>query len=115
MEPIINIAAAAVTEKKAIDPVLLNVNGLSDVTDYFLICSGQTPIQVRAIADNLSDRSTAAGVGLPKKEGYQDGRWILMDFGSLVVHIMNQSERDFYALEKLWRDAPRLPVEAELQ
>lgn len=115
MEQLLNLATAALSEKKAIDPVLLNVSRLSDVTDYFLICSGQTPIQVRAIADNLSDRVVAAGIGLPKKEGYQDGRWILMDFGALVVHIMNQSERDFYALEKLWHDAPRLPVDQEMQ
>lgn len=100
----------AVLEKKAIEPLILNLNGVSGVTDYFLICSGNTPVQTRSIADNIDDMLKTSGMQLPNKEGYSDGRWILMDFGNLVVHIMHQSEREFYALEKLWHDAKVIPV-----
>jgi ribosome-associated protein len=105
MEQIVAIAKEAAEEKKAIEVKILDMNGISGITDYFLICSGQTPVQVRAIADNILDKAQIAEVPLPNKEGYQDGRWILLDFGSMVVHIMHQTERDFYALEKLWHDA----------
>lgn len=105
MDQILTKAKEAAEEKKAIDPVILDLNGVSGVTDYFLICSGQTPIQVRAIADNIYDKIRDLGVTMPFKEGYNEGQWILMDFGALVVHIMRQQEREFYALENLWHDA----------
>lgn len=95
----------AVNEKKAVKPVILDMKEVSGVTDYFLICSGNTPVQVRSIADNIDDKLKESGLPLPKKEGYTEGRWVLVDFGALVVHIMNEAERDFYALEKLWHDA----------
>lgn len=98
----------AVKEKKAIDPVILDLNGVSGVTDYFLICSGNSTVQVRAIADNISDKLKEKNLPAIVKEGYADGRWILMDFGNIVVHIMYQTEREFYALEKLWHDARAL-------
>lgn len=99
------LAITAVEEKKALTPVVLDLRGISEITDYFLICSGQTPIQVRAIADNLLDKMKEAGVVTPQKEGYHDGRWILLDFGNLIIHIMHQADRDFYALEHLWHQA----------
>lgn len=95
----------AMLEKKALDPVILDVRSVSGVTDFFLICSGNTPVQVKAIADNIDDKHEEAGLVCPLKEGYAEGRWVLMDFGNMVVHVMHQTERDFYALEKLWHDA----------
>jgi ribosome-associated protein len=95
----------AVVEKKAIEPLVLDLNGVSGVTDFFLICSGSSTVQVRAIADSISDKLKELELPLVTKEGYADGRWILMDFGSVVVHNMYQTEREFYALEKLWHDA----------
>ena len=100
-----SLAKEAVEEKKALNPVILDLNGVSKVTDYFLICSGQSPVQVRSIADNILDKMKDEGIHLPKKEGYQEGRWILLDFGHMVVHIMQPDERNFYALENLWHDA----------
>jgi ribosome-associated protein len=105
MEPLLEIVKVAVDEKKAIDPVILNLQNISNVTDYFLICSGKTAIQVRSIADNIIDKMNNAQLYLPLKEGYQEGRWILLDFGNVVVHIMQEADREFYALENLWHDA----------
>lgn len=103
------ILIEAINEKKAIDPIVLDLTNISGVTDYFIICSGTSPVQVRAIADNIIDKYKEAAnqsdITLPNREGYNDGRWILIDFGNIVVHVMHQDEREFYALEKLWHDA----------
>jgi ribosome-associated protein len=105
MIALLKIVLEACEAKKAEQPLLLDLQGLSDVADYFLICSGNTPVQVRAITDHILDQIGAAGIALPRKEGYTEGRWVLLDFGGVIIHIMHQSEREFYALENLWRDA----------
>jgi ribosome-associated protein len=110
MDSLLKIALEACEAKKADDPVILDLMGLSDVADFFLICSGNTPVQVRAIADHLLDQLGEAGIATPHKEGYAEGRWILLDFGGVVIHIMHQNEREFYALEKLWRDAKSVTI-----
>lgn len=105
MEHLLEIAFNAALEKKAIDPVILDLRNLSGVTDFFLICSGQSQVQVRSIADNILDKVSEYGFKLPVKEGYQTGVWVLLDFGQLVIHILQEQERQFYALEQLWHDA----------
>jgi ribosome-associated protein len=105
MIDLLKIAVAACEAKKAENPVVLDLKGLSDVTDYFLIVSGNTPVQVRAITDHILDQISAAGIAVPRKEGYVEGRWVLLDFGGVIIHIMHQSEREFYALENLWHEA----------
>lgn len=105
MDRLLEIAYEAVNEKKAIKPVILDLRNLSGVTDFFLICSGQNQVQVRAIADNVLDKIEEEGLKLPLKEGYQDGIWVLLDFGNLVIHVLQEWEREFYALEQLWHDA----------
>jgi ribosome-associated protein len=105
MEQKLLIAQEAVIEKKADDAIIMDLRGISGVTDYFLICSGQNPIQVRAITDNVIKCMQESGYPFPAKEGYQEGRWILLDYGDLIVHVMQPAERDFYALENLWHDA----------
>lgn len=102
---LLKIIKDAAEEKKALDPVILDLIGISGVTDYFLICSGRTPVQVRAIADNITEKIKEAGLPVPYKEGYKDGKWILMDFGNVVAHVMHEFERNFYSLENLWHDA----------
>lgn len=104
----LNLLWEAVAEKKGIDPVILDLRAVSGVADYFLICSGNSPVQVKAITDNIGDKLKEAELSLALKEGYQTGRWVLMDFGDVVVHIMHQEEREFYALEKLWHDATQI-------
>jgi ribosome-associated protein len=105
------IAADAAADKRAADIVALEVSELLVVTDYFLICSGNTDIQVRAIADAIEDRlRTEVGIKPAGREGQAEGKWVLLDFIDLVVHVFQPAERDFYRLENLWSDAPRLPL-----
>lgn len=103
--------AAAASNKKARDIVLMKMEGLTVATDYFVICSANTATQTRAIADEVEDRLAEAGVGLSRKEGYREGEWILMDYGDCVLHIFMRDSREYYALEQLWGDAELTPYE----
>ena len=97
--------AAAACDKKAKDILLLNMENISPVTDYFIIASAGNNILVKAIADNIEDKLAEAGIFVTHKEGYAEGRWILMDYGNCVAHIFIEEEREFYNLENLWSDA----------
>lgn len=98
--------AAAANDKKAKDILLLNMEGLSPVTDFYVICSAGNSTLVKAIADNIEDKLAEAGVHPTHKEGYSDARWVLLDYGDVVAHVFLEEERDFYNLEQLWADAP---------
>ena len=98
--------AAAANDKKAKDILLLNMEGSSPVTDFYVICSAGNSTLVRAIADNIEDKLAEAGVHPTHKEGYADARWVLLDYGDVVAHVFLEEERDFYNLEQLWADAP---------
>ncbi len=98
--------AAAADDKKAQDILLLNMEGLSPVTDYYVICSAGNTNLVKTIADNIEDKLGEQGVFPQHMEGYSDGRWVLLDYGDIVAHIFLEEERDFYNLEQLWADAP---------
>lgn len=98
--------AAAANDKKAKDILLLNMEGLSPVTDFYVICSSGNSTLVKAIADNIEDKLAEAGVYPTHKEGYADARWVLLDYGDVVAHVFLEEERDFYNLEQLWADAP---------
>ena len=98
--------AAAANDKKAKDILLLNMEGLSPVTDFYVICSAGNSTLVKAIADNIEDKLAGAGVYPTHKEGYADARWVLLDYGDVVAHVFLEEERDFYNLEQLWADAP---------
>ena len=98
--------AAAASDKKARDILLLNMENLSPLTDYFIIASAGNNILVKAIADNIEDKLAEAGIFVTHKEGYAEGRWILLDYGNCVAHIFIEEEREFYNLEQLWADAP---------
>lgn len=98
--------AAAACDKKAQDILLLNMEGISPVTDYFIIASASNNILVKAIADNIEDKLAEEGIFVTHKEGYAEGRWILMDYDNCVAHIFLEEERKFYNLEQLWADAP---------
>lgn len=98
--------AAFAADKNAKDILLLKMEGISPITDYFIICSASNTTLVKAIADNIEEKM-AEGKVLPlHKEGYAEGKWILLDYGYCVVHIFLEEERDFYNLEQLWADAP---------
>lgn len=101
-------AREAAEERKADDVALLDLKGLTLVADYFLIASGTSGRQVKGIAEHIEETMRQAGLRLLHKEGVENARWLLLDFGGLVCHIFSRAERDFYSLERLWGDAPRV-------
>ncbi len=109
-------AAVAAASKKAERILVLDVSEQLGITDYFLICSGNTERQVRAISDAV-ERALAArdGVKPYRREGEREGRWVLLDYVDFVVHVFHQEERDYYSLERLWSDAPQVPVDFDLE
>ncbi len=100
------IVANAASEKKARNIIIMDMQGVSPVTDYFIICSAHSTIQVKAIADNIEEKLEKNGIKPLHKEGYREARWILLDYGSCVAHIFVEDDRLFYNLERLWGDAP---------
>ena len=100
-----------IKERKAINPILLEVGKLTSLADYFLIASGNSSRQVQAISRYLSRRMREEGIRVFGVEGEQEGHWVLMDYGDLVVHIFYEPVREFYDLEGLWVEAPRVDVE----
>lgn len=104
------LCARAAIDKKAENVKILNLSDLSGFTDYFVICSGMSDRQVRSIADSVLHSMEAAGADIYSSEGYGEGRWILMDFGEVVVHVFQDALREYYDLEALWADAPRVKV-----
>ncbi len=100
-------AAALALERKAHDIVVLDLRGISSATDFFLIASGNSDVQVKAIADHISEELKKEGERASHIEGVQTGRWVLLDYIDFVVHVFHPQARDFYQLENLWGDAPR--------
>lgn len=107
----VTIAARAAAEKQAETPIALNLKGIASFTDCFLICSGQQTRQTQAISDAIVEALEEQGLRPGHIEGYNLGEWILIDYSDLVVHVFTRETRAFYALEKLWGDAPALPLE----
>lgn len=107
-------AAAAASDKLATDIVAFDVSDQLVITDAFLLCSAANDRQVKSVVDEIEDRLRVLGAKPIRREGERDGRWVLIDYGDLVVHVQHTEERAFYALERLWRDCPviELPVDA---
>ena len=99
-------AVSAALDRKAQDLRVLHLGQVTDFTDYFLICSGTSDRQVQAIADAIQERLRAEKVRPLHVEGYSRAQWVLLDYGDLVVHVFQEEPRRFYALERLWGDAP---------
>ena len=106
----LKIAAKAASDKLGENLVALDVSVPFALAEVFLICSAKNDRQVLAISDAVEESLRAAGCKLRFAEGREAARWVLLDFGDLVVHIMHESEREFYSLERLWRDCPVVPV-----
>lgn len=102
-----------VADKKAMDVVVLDMADASSITDYFLICSGGSQRQVQAIADAIDEQLKQAGITSLGVEGYREGHWILMDYGDVIVHVFSQETREFYDLERLWANAPKIDLSRE--
>lgn len=108
-----NKAVELLKEKKAKDIKLLDIHELSTIADYFIIAAGSSTTQVQAMCDHLEEKMGLAGYEMHHKEGFRNGRWILLDFGNIVIHLFHDEERKFYNLERLWVDAKSIIVENE--
>jgi ribosome-associated protein len=114
IEALVRRGAEAAAEKKATDVLALDVGQTLVVTDYFLIATGSNDRQVHAIADAIEDALREAGAKPIGREGERELKWVLLDYGDFVVHVFQAAEREFYRLEKLWSDAPRLDLPADV-
>ncbi|MCA9484203.1 MAG: ribosome silencing factor [Nitrospina sp.] len=100
------LAIEAVSEKKATDIIVLDLRNRSDLTDFFLICSGKSHVQVQAIADAILEKTAGTPYKVVSVEGYNSGNWVILDLVDLIVHIFKQDVRQYYDLERLWSDVP---------
>jgi len=107
----LRIAAAAADSKGGEDLVALDVSQPLPLVDIFLLVTGRSERNVAAIADEIEDKLLEGGHKRLRREGRQESRWILLDFGDLVVHVFHEQERVYYGLERLWKDCPTVPIE----
>ncbi len=103
-EMLVKTIAKVLDDKKAIDIRALRVGHLTVITDYMLIASGRNILQTKALAEDVEDKMAELGVPLRSREGQQEGRWIVLDYGTVLVHIFHPEAREYYHLEKLWSD-----------
>lgn len=108
----LQVAADAAVSKGGEDLVALNVSEPLPLVDIFLLVTGNSERNVAAIADEVEDRLHEAGHRRLRREGRDEARWVLLDFGDLIVHVFHAEERVYYGLERLWRDCPVIPIEA---
>jgi ribosome-associated protein len=101
----LSIAARAAVDKKARDPLALDLRELEGVCDYFLIVSASSEVQVKAVADAVEEKLTERGIKPWHVEGREGRRWVLLDYVEVVVHVFHEKTRDFYMLDRLWGDA----------
>lgn len=105
------VAAEAAADKKAHDVLVLDVSDQLVITDCFVIASAPNERQVGAIVDGVEEKMRAVGTKPVRREGAREGRWVLLDFVDVVVHVQHADERSFYGLERLWKDCPRIPFD----
>lgn len=107
------IAARAAAELKATTVAAIDVSERLVLTEVFLVVSGSTDRQVRSIVDAVDEALLKAGVRRKRREGFDEGHWVLVDYGDLVVHVQQDEDREFYALERLWADCPSIALSVE--
>jgi len=110
-EEMLQLAADAAASKGGEDLVALNVSEPLPLVDIFLLVTGNSERNVAAIADEIEDRLIEAGHKRVRREGRAEARWVLLDFGDLIVHVFHQEERVYYGLERLWKDCPVVPIQ----
>lgn len=109
------VALSAASEKKALDPVVLDLREIASFTDYFVITSGTNARQVQAVANEVVEQLKKQGTRAARMEGYNTGEWILLDYGDFIVHVFDNKARQFYDLERLWRDAVRVVLPEDVK
>ena len=108
---LVQVAAAAAADKLAQQVIAFDVSEQLAITDAFVLASASNERQVKAIVDEVEDKLREAGAKPIRREGHKEGRWVLLDYGEIVVHVQHEEERQFYALERLWRDCPVISVD----
>ena len=111
----VRLMAATADSVRATDIVVLELRELTIIADYFLICTGKSSIQIRAIADRIEEKLREQGYKKLRVEGYQEATWILLDYGDVVVHVMAEEQRSYYRLEEFWSAAPRIEIELDVE
>lgn len=104
------LAVRALEDKKAADIKVLDIAAISTLADYFIIASGANRNQVQAMADNAEEILVRAGYHARGVEGYRNGNWILLDFGDIVIHLFDQANREFFSIDRLWRDGKEVDL-----
>jgi ribosome-associated protein len=108
---LLRVAALAADSKQAEDLVALDVSGPLPLTDIFLLATGRNERNVMSIASEIEDKLIEAGAKPLRREGRSEGRWVLLDFGDLVVHVFHEEDRMYYSLERLWKDCPVIALD----
>ena len=106
------IACHALDEKKGEDIKLIDIAGVSVLADYFIIANGTNESQVRALVDNVEEVLHKSGYEVKQREGYGSGKWVLLDFGDIIVHVFDKENRLFYDLERIWRDGKAIDIQS---
>lgn len=104
IEKKLSIITHAIDEKKGIDSQVIDISSLTTIADYFIIVSGNSSSQAQSIADGIDEEMSKEGYEKIARDGYQSGRWILLDYGEIIVHVFHKEERDYYKLERLWTE-----------
>ncbi|HEY1621604.1 MAG TPA: ribosome silencing factor [Streptosporangiaceae bacterium] len=107
---LVEIAAAAAADKLATDIIAYDVSDQLVITDAFLLCSASNDRQVRSVVDEIEEKLRRVGAKPVRREGEREGRWVLLDYIDVVIHVQHAEERVFYALERLWKDCPQIPL-----
>ncbi|MFC3882995.1 ribosome silencing factor [Bacillus songklensis] len=108
------LVVQAADDKRAEDMIVLDMKGISLISDYFLICHGNSDKQVQAIAREIKERANEKGIQVKRLEGFDEARWVLVDLGNVIAHVFHKDERSYYNLERLWGDAPAVDVQEVL-
>jgi ribosome-associated protein len=111
---LVTAAARAASDKLASDIIAFDVSEQLAISDAFVLASASNDRQVKSIVDEIEDRLRDIGAKPLRREGERDGRWVLIDYGEIVVHVQHEEERQFYALERLWRDCPSIALPADI-
>ena len=107
----VKTAVAALQDKKGEDIRVIDISGVTVIADYFIIANGSSESQVQAMVDNVEEEMHKAGYSLVQREGNASGRWVLLDFGDIIVHVFDRENRQFYNLERIWKDGHHVSVE----
>lgn len=111
----ISVIAKAADDKKAFDVTILDIKGLSSVADYYVILSGNTSRQAVSIGENIEEQMSKEGYDVFNKQGYNTGKWVLLDYGDILVHVFEKDEREYYDLERLWIDGRMIDIDDVLE